>query len=481
MPRCVMSMSWGRWGVLCFIHAPEARARRSRGIRPRGRGHEPGQDLLPRGGDHQARPRALLPRGRRRRAARRRAGGRTCSCASRTASTASSSSRSARPTSRPPWIDVGHAALPVRPHGRRDRRRATRRRSRGWRTSAASSSTRTPCAPTISITPTSCASISIRCRASRGRRSARSRGSCARSLDDLGLVGWPKTSRLARHPRQRAHRTGAGRFDEVRRAALALAREVERRAPALATSKWWKEERHGVFLDYNQNAKDRTVAQRVLGAADARRARVDAARRGTSSPTAIRRTSRCARCRRASRRIGDRARGDRRHARLARRAARAVGAARGAKGSATRRGRRTTRSRRASRRAWSRRARRPARAAPKHAARSRSSRRRAKKDALAGLERWKARHPEAAAHLAAGRRAGRRDARALSDVDAHPRQPASTCPSELRPPQEPPDSRRTTPSAGAASSGSRPLERPRSRSIRRAELRSSGAVTSSWS
>jgi hypothetical protein len=49
-------------------------------------------------------------------------------------------------------------------------------------------------------------------------------------------------------------------FDEVRRAALAFAREVERRAPGLATSKWWKEERHGVFLDYNQNAKDRTIA-----------------------------------------------------------------------------------------------------------------------------------------------------------------------------------------------------------------------------
>jgi DNA primase len=49
-------------------------------------------------------------------------------------------------------------------------------------------------------------------------------------------------------------------FTEVRRAALAFAREVERRAPAIATSKWWKEERHGVFLDYNQNAKDRTVA-----------------------------------------------------------------------------------------------------------------------------------------------------------------------------------------------------------------------------
>ncbi|HTU62818.1 MAG TPA: hypothetical protein VMF89_30355, partial [Polyangiales bacterium] len=49
-------------------------------------------------------------------------------------------------------------------------------------------------------------------------------------------------------------------FSEVRRAALALARDVEKRVPALATSKWWKEERHGVFLDYNQNAKDRTVA-----------------------------------------------------------------------------------------------------------------------------------------------------------------------------------------------------------------------------
>src|SRR5206468_10136989 len=49
-------------------------------------------------------------------------------------------------------------------------------------------------------------------------------------------------------------------FDEVRRAALALARDVERRAPALATSKGWKEERHGVIVDYNQNAKDRTVA-----------------------------------------------------------------------------------------------------------------------------------------------------------------------------------------------------------------------------
>src|SRR5438874_5804609 len=61
-------------------------------------------------------------------------------------------------------------------------------------------------------------------------------------------------------------------FDQVRRAALALARDIERRAPTLATSKWWKEERHGVFVDYNQNAKDRTVAAAysVRPTADAR-------------------------------------------------------------------------------------------------------------------------------------------------------------------------------------------------------------------
>jgi bifunctional non-homologous end joining protein LigD len=78
------------------------------------------------------------------------------------------------------------------------------------------------------------------------------------ALADLGLVGWPKTSgSRGIHVNVRIHRRWE--FGEVRRAALALAREVERRAPTLATSKWWKEERHGVFLDYNQNAKDRTV------------------------------------------------------------------------------------------------------------------------------------------------------------------------------------------------------------------------------
>ena len=79
------------------------------------------------------------------------------------------------------------------------------------------------------------------------------------ALEDVGLVGWPKTSgSRGIHIYARIERRWG--FDEVRRAAVALARDVERRVPALATSKWWKEERHGVFLDYNQNAKDRTIA-----------------------------------------------------------------------------------------------------------------------------------------------------------------------------------------------------------------------------
>jgi bifunctional non-homologous end joining protein LigD len=79
------------------------------------------------------------------------------------------------------------------------------------------------------------------------------------TLDDLGLVGWPKTSG-SRGIHVNVRIAPRWSFDQVRRAALAFAREVERRAPGLATSAWWKEERQGVFLDYNQNAKDRTVA-----------------------------------------------------------------------------------------------------------------------------------------------------------------------------------------------------------------------------
>lgn len=77
-------------------------------------------------------------------------------------------------------------------------------------------------------------------------------------LEEVGLCGWPKTSgSRGMHVNVRIESRWS--FGEVRRAALALSRAVERRAPALASSKWWKEERHGVFLDYNQNAKDRTT------------------------------------------------------------------------------------------------------------------------------------------------------------------------------------------------------------------------------
>jgi bifunctional non-homologous end joining protein LigD len=90
-------------------------------------------------------------------------------------------------------------------------------------------------------------------------------------LEEMGLRGWPKTSgSRGMHVNVRIRQQWT--FTEVRRAALALSREIERRAPKLATSKWWKEERHGVFLDYNQNAKDRTTcsAYSIRPLADAR-------------------------------------------------------------------------------------------------------------------------------------------------------------------------------------------------------------------
>jgi len=79
------------------------------------------------------------------------------------------------------------------------------------------------------------------------------------ALEAVGLVGWPKTSG-SRGIHINVRIEPRWTYPQVRRAALALARDVERRAPSIATSKWWKEERQGVFLDYNQNAKDRTVA-----------------------------------------------------------------------------------------------------------------------------------------------------------------------------------------------------------------------------
>ena len=208
------------------------------------------------------------------------------------------------------------------------------------------------------------------------------------TLDDFGLVGWPKTSgSRGMHVYVRIERRWT--FDEVRRAALALAREVERRAPQLATSKWWKEERHGVFLDYNQNAKDRTIASAysVRPTADAR---VSAPLAWDEIDAATRPTSRWPRCRRASPGSATvtpawtvtRARSSR---------CSSCRRVRSATVSATRRGRLTTGSSRARPRAWRR-----------HAAGRRAhplieiGRAREKADALAGLERWKARHPEAA-------------------------------------------------------------------------------------
>ena len=77
-------------------------------------------------------------------------------------------------------------------------------------------------------------------------------------LEEMSLIGWPKTSG-SRGMHVNVRLQPRWTFSEVRRAAVALSREIERRVPKLASSKWWKEERHGVFLDYNQNAKDRTT------------------------------------------------------------------------------------------------------------------------------------------------------------------------------------------------------------------------------
>jgi DNA ligase D-like protein (predicted polymerase) len=210
-------------------------------------------------------------------------------------------------------------------------------------------------------------------------------------LDDVGLTGWPKTSgSRGMHVFVRIERRWT--FDEVRRAALALAREVERRAPALATSKWWKEERHGVFLDYNQNAKDRTVASAysLRPTADAR----------ASAPLAWDEVAACDPADFTLRtlparfaRLGDPHAAMDRHAgsldallELSRRqAAEGLGDApwpphyRKQQGEAPR----VAPSRRRQ---------------PRHPL-IEIGRARDRADALAGLERWKARHPDAAAHL----------------------------------------------------------------------------------
>ena len=142
-------------------------------------------------------------------------------------------------------------------------------------------------------------------------------------LDDLGAVGWPKTSgNRGMHVYVRI-RPEHG-FTVVRRAALAFAREVERRIPTLVTTAWWKEERgEQVFVDYNQNARDRTIRSRLLAARRARRARVDSADLGRGAvrgPARVHHRHRAGAVRRARRR----ARGHRRPS-LVDRAAAGVG------------------------------------------------------------------------------------------------------------------------------------------------------------
>ena len=111
-------------------------------------------------------------------------------------------------------------------------------------------------------------------------------------LEEMGLRGWPKTSgSRGMHVNVRIEPRWT--FTEVRRAAIALSRAVERRVPALASSKWWKEERHGVFLDYNQNAKDRTTCSAYSVRPLPGCAGLDAARLAARCRIAIRRTSRC--------------------------------------------------------------------------------------------------------------------------------------------------------------------------------------------
>jgi hypothetical protein len=211
-------------------------------------------------------------------------------------------------------------------------------------------------------------------------------------LDDFALVGWPKTSG-SRGMHVAVRIEARWTFDEVRRAALALAREVERRAPSLATSKWWKEERQGVFIDYNQNAKDRTVA----GAYSVRPvpdARVSAPLMWAEVDACDPRDFTLATMPRRFAEVGDRhAAIDSSPCSLARLLELSARHEREGLGDAP----------------WPphyrKQAGEPVRAqpsrrrAPKHPL-IEIGRAQRKEDALAGLERWRARHPDAAAHLA---------------------------------------------------------------------------------
>jgi bifunctional non-homologous end joining protein LigD len=284
-------------------------------------------------------------------------------------------------------------------------------------------------------------------------------------LDEHGLVGWPKTSG-SRGMHVYVRIAPRWTFDQVRRAALAFAREVERRAPQIATSKWWKEERHGVFLDYNQNAKDRTIAA-AYSVRPTRDARV-------SAPLAWEEIDDCdpadftlvtmpARFER----IGDRHAAMARHAGSldallelsARQEQEGLGDApwpphyRKQAGEAPRVApsrRRTAASGTAPRKTDARRQAHPL---------VEIGRARDKADVLAGLDRWKARHPAASAHL--------QPADVLVDslrgrhrTWTRIRVNLQHVPAELRPPQEPLDPDENMAEEWLSVSGARPRRTP---------------------
>jgi bifunctional non-homologous end joining protein LigD len=211
------------------------------------------------------------------------------------------------------------------------------------------------------------------------------------TLDDFELVGWPKTSgSRGMHVYVRIERRWT--FDKVRRAALALAREVERRAPLIATSKWWKEERHGVFLDYNQNAKDRTIAA-AYSVRPTPDARVSAPLTWDEVDAADPRDFTLATMPERFDAVGDRHEAMERHARsLDRVLELAAQQERDGLGDAPWPPHYQKQPDEPPRVQPSR------RRIPKHPL-IEIARAQKKEDALAGLARWKARHPEAAAHL----------------------------------------------------------------------------------
>ncbi len=321
------------------------------------------------------------------------------------------------PESRPPWIEVVVAAVSVRPH-----RRGGRAARRGH--------ARVDGQPRL---PRAAPASGARRRSRSSRRAARRSGSRARRRVGRPARGRARRARharrlragrlaedvgLARHARLRANRTDAGPSTRC------AARRSRSRARSSGARRSWRRAsggRRSATASSSTTTRTRRTARSPAPTRCGRRPTRASRRRsrGTRSTRASPATSRSRRCRRdslpsatvtpASTRIAARSTACSSSPRVT-----------SARDRATRRGRRSTASRQASRRACSRRA-----AACRAVPLVEIGRAALKEDALAGLERWRARHPEAAAHLAASRRARRRDARPVPHVDADPREPAA--------------------------------------------------------